>query len=141
MSGAVGDEGEPCAIWRPGDVAVTCGGGRCELPQPAAVTPHDPDLEPLVAAGVAEERDPLPVGGPARPDRAIAPVRQLVDAVTADRRDEDLVVAGPIPGERDLTTIGREIDPAPAVIDVRRSDEILDRDVVEAGTERDRPEA
>ena len=115
--------------------------GRRDLAQPPAIAAHDPDLEALVTAAVTKEGEPLPVRRPPRRHRSIARVGELVDPVSADRCDADLIGAAAVPRDGDLTAIGREIDPAMAKVDLRRSDEILDRDVVEAGTERDRPEA
>src|SRR4029077_9944847 len=92
-----------------------------EVPLALAVAIDEPDIEPLVAAAVPEEGELLRVGRPARPDRTLVGPGQLEDTLSIERRAEDLERARPIPRERDLAAIGREVDAAPDVIDVRNA--------------------
>ena len=97
-----------------------------------ARTVDQPDVPALVAAVVAEERELRSIGRPAGRHAPFGPSRELVERLLRDRRAVDLEVAGLVPAERDLVSRRREIDGAEAPVNVRRSDEVLDRQPPEA---------
>src|SRR5439155_4434971 len=99
----------------------------CEVALALAVAIDHPDVESLVATAIAQERELLCIGRPPRPPGSLLRLRRLVDPRAIERRAIDLERPRAVPGERCLASVGREVDSAPDVVDIRHTRELLDR--------------
>ena len=98
----------------------------------------EPDIKALIPAAIAQEGELLRVRRPPGPNRPLVRGGQLEDALAGQRRAVDLERPRAVPGERNLAAVGREIDAAPDVIDVRNAGELLHRQAAIAVADRAR---